>query len=254
MQMSLTATADLDVRLARDAADLHAAQRLRYEVFVQELGGNGPLVDHAAGLEKDRFDPFVDHLVAFDGDRAVGAYRLMRTDQAIAAGGFYSAGEYDLGPLLSSGRRVLELGRSCLHPDYRGGTAMHLLWTVLAQYISDHRIEVLFGVASFHGTDVTALAPSLSLLHHRHLVEPEFRVRALDKSFQNMNLMDEGDVDRKAAMRAIPSLIKAYLRLGGMVGEGAFVDHHFNTTDVCLILNTSQMNARQKRIYGGELG
>lgn len=254
MQMSLTATTDLDVRLARDAADLHAAQRLRYEVFVQELGGDGPLVDHAAGLERDRFDPFVDHLVAFDGDCAVGVYRLMRTDQARAAGSFYSAGEYDLGPLLSSGRRVLELGRSCLHPEYRGGTAMHLLWTALGQYIADHRIEVLFGVASFHGTDVTALASSLSLLHHRHLAKPEFRVRALDKSFQSMNLLDEDDVDRKKAMRAIPSLIKAYLRLGGMVGEGAFVDHHFNTIDVCLILDTAQMSTRKKRIYGGDLG
>lgn len=254
MQMSLTATADLDVRLAQDAADLRAAQQLRYQVFVEELGGDGPLVDHALGVERDRFDPFVDHLIAFDGPRAVGVYRLMRADQAAAAGGFYSAGEYDLTPLLSSGRRVLELGRSCLHPAYRGGMAMHLLWTALAQYIARHRIEVLFGVASFHGTDVDAIAPSLSLLHHRHLAPPDLQVKARSESFQRMDLLGEADVDRKAAMRAIPSLIKAYLRLGGMVGEGAFVDHHFNTIDVCLILDTAQMNARQKRIYDRDTG
>lgn len=249
--MSLMAADNLDVRLARDAADLRAAQQLRYQVFVEELGGDGPLVDHAAGLEADRFDPFVDHLIAFDGAQAVGVYRLMRAKQAHAAGGFYSAGEYDLSPLISSGRRVLELGRSCLHPDYRGGTAMHHLWTALARYIARHEIEVLFGVASFHGTDVSALAPSLSLLHHRHLAAPEMRVRALDKSFQSMALLAENKVDRRAAMRAIPSLIKAYLRLGGCVGEGAFVDRQFNTIDVCLILDTAQLNVRQKRIYTG---
>ncbi len=254
MQMSLMATVDLDVRLAQDAADLRAAQRLRYDVFVQELGGDGPLVDHVNRVERDRFDPFVDHLIAFDGPRAVGVYRLMRADQAEAAGGFYSDGEYDLARLLSSGRRVLELGRSCLHPDYRGGMAMHQLWSALAHYIERHRIEVLFGVASFHGTDVAALSPSLSLLHHRHLAAPEIRVKARPKSFHRMDLLDEAEVDRRAAMRAIPSLIKAYLRLGGTVGEGAFVDHQFNTTDVCLILDTAQMNDRQKRIYDKDRG
>lgn len=254
MQMSLMATAEIDVRFARDAADLRAAQRLRYEVFVRELGGDGPLVDHADEMERDRFDPFVDHLIAFDGTQAVGVYRLMRADQAQAAGGFYSAGEYDLAPLVASGRRVLELGRSCLHPAYRGGMTMHLLWTALAEYIERHRIEVLFGVASFHGTDVAALAPSLSLLHHRHLAPADLRVRACANAFQRMDLLEEAEIDRRAAMRAIPSLIKAYLRLGGTVGDGAFVDHQFNTTDVCLILDTAQMNDRQRRIYDKDRG
>ncbi|WP_370402660.1 GNAT family N-acetyltransferase [Sulfitobacter sp. JB4-11] len=249
--MSLTATTGLDVRIARDAADIHAAQQLRYAVFIKELGGDGPLVDHEAQVERDRFDPFVDHLVVFDGARAVGVYRVMRADQAAAAGGFYSANEYDLTPLLTSGRRVLELGRSCLHPDYRGGMAMHLLWGALARYIADHGIAVLFGVASFHGTDVEALKQPLSLLHHRHLAPPELRVRALEISYQDMNLIAETQIDRKRATRAIPSLIKAYLRLGGMVGEGAFVDRQFNTVDVCLILDTTRMNARQMRLYGG---
>ena len=252
--MSVTVTADFDVRLATNADDLRAAQQLRYQVFVKELGGDGPLVDHSAGLERDSFDAHADHLIAFDGRKAIGVYRLMNAEQAKAAGGFYSAGEYDLAPLLSSGRRVLELGRSCIHPDYRGGAVMHQLWTALAQHIAAQACDVLFGVASFHGTDVAALAPSLSLLHHRHLAPPPMRVRALETSFQSMNLLAEDKVDRRAAMRNIPSLIKAYLRLGGTVGEGAFVDRQFNTTDVCLILDTAQLNARQKRIYAGTAG
>jgi putative hemolysin len=218
---------------------------------VEELGGGGTLVDHDARLEQDRFDPYFDHLVLSDTTRdlVVGVYRVMRQDQAEAAGSFYSANEYDLSPLLNSGRSVLELGRSCLHRDYRGGMAMYHLWSGLAAYIAEHEIEVLFGVASFHGTDISQLREALSLLHHNHLAPPDLRVRA--RTFQSMNLLDADAFDRRAAMLKVPSLIKAYLRLGGFVGEGAFIDHDFNTTDVCLILDTAKMNERQARLYQG---
>ncbi|EDQ04644.1 hypothetical protein DSM14862_01513 [Sulfitobacter indolifex] len=243
--------ADFQVRLAQTDADVQAAQRLRYEVFVQELGGSGAMVDHAAGLEQDRFDPFFDHLLLTDlrNGKLAGVYRVMRADMAARAGGFYSEAEYDLTPLVQSGRKLLELGRSCLDPAYRGGAAMHHLWGALARYVAEHEIEVLFGVASFHGTDTATLAEPLSLLHHRHLAPPELRVRA--REFAPMDLIAEPDLDRRKAMLAVPSLIKAYLRLGGCVGEGAYIDRAFNTTDVCLILDTKQMSARQSRIYGG---
>lgn len=251
--MAAPGAAEFQVRLAQTPEDLRAAQRLRYDVFVTELGGGGDLVDHAARLEKDHLDPFFDHLMLIEPENnaVVGVYRLMRQDQAARAGGFYSATEYDLTPLLTSGRRLLELGRSCLHRDFRGGAAMHYLWTTLAGYVQEHRIELLFGVASFHGTDADRLAGPLSLLHHRHLAPPALRVRAKPEAFQRMDLIAEDDLDRRAAMLEVPSLIKAYLRLGGCVGEGAFVDHRFNTTDVCLILDTARMNPRQARIYTG---
>ncbi len=238
------------VRLAQGAAEIEAAQRLRYQVFVEELGGDGPLVDHDARLERDRFDPFFDHLIVTDeaaGGQVVGVYRLLRDDQARAAGQFYSEDEYDLAPLRAGGRRLMELGRSCLHPDYRGGAAMFQLWQGLADYVLDHGIEIMFGVASFHGTDPQALARPLSLLHHRHLAPPDLRVRA--REFQPMDLVAEADLDRRAALMELPPLIKAYLRLGGFVGEGAFVDHAFNTTDVCLVMDTARMSARQRGLY-----
>lgn len=254
--MTVSEKPRFEVTLACTPDALKAAQRLRYEVFVEELGGGGDLVDHGNRLERDRFDPFFDHLLLTDKahDRIVGVYRVMRQDQAVAAGGFYSAGEYDLGPLIQSGRRLLELGRSCLHRDYRGGTAMYYLWNGLASYVAEHKTEVLFGVASFHGTDPQALAAPLSLLHHRHLAPEILRVQAHAQASQPMNIIAEQDLDRRAAMLKIPSLIKAYLRLGGFVGEGAFIDHAFNTTDVCLILDTAQMNQRQARLYRGQGG
>lgn len=245
--------ATFSVKIADTAAELRAAQALRYDVFVRELGGGGDMVDHEAGLEQDRFDPYFDHMLITDDQsgQVVGVYRLLRDDQAAEIGQFYSEDEYDLTVLKQSGRKLLELGRSCLHPDYRGGIAMFHLWSGLADYVARHEIEVLFGVASFHGTDPMALANPLAMLHHNHLAPEELRVRAQPTHFQAMNLIAKNDLDRRQAMLNTPALIKAYLRLGGFVGEGAFVDHAFNTTDVCLILDTARMNERQRRIYDG---
>ncbi|WP_170790930.1 GNAT family N-acetyltransferase [Ruegeria lacuscaerulensis] len=241
------------VKLAETEAELRAAQRLRYDVFVRELGGGGEMVDHDAGLEQDRFDPYFDHMLAIDDQtgETVGVYRLLPGERAADLGQFYSEDEYDVSVLKDSGRKLLELGRSCLHPDYRGGTAMYHLWNGLAAYVNARQIEVLFGVASFHGTDVQALAQPLSMLHHNHLAPPDLRVRAQPDVFQSMDLVGVDALDRRAAMVQVPALIKAYLRLGGFVGEGAFIDHAFNTTDVCLILDTARMNERQRRIYSG---
>ncbi len=242
------------VGIVRTESELRAAQRLRYLVFVSELGGNGPLVDHQARLEKDEFDDIATHLILRDmtrpaDDRVVGVYRLLPQDAATMAGKFYCETEYDLSPLKNSGLNLLELGRSCLHPDYRGGMAMMHLWQALAIYVQDHNIDILFGVASFHGTDLARLAAPLSLLFHRHLAPESLRVQAIGDGAQQFTLMPEAQIDRVAALRATPALIKAYLRIGGVVGQGIFVDHAFNTTDVCLILPTSGVSDMQRQIY-----
>jgi putative hemolysin len=251
-----TEDAHLELRLARDGRDLAAAQRLRYRVFVQELGGDGPLVDHAAQLEKDAFDPLFDHLLLIDRrrdavalDDVVGVYRLLPSDRLGPEGRFYSEDEYDLATLRASGRRLLELGRSCVDPAHRGGSAMYLLWNGLADYVLDRGIEVLFGVASFHGTDVAALAQPLSWLHHHHLAPPALRVRARGDARAEMDLLPPAALDRKAAMLATPALIKAYLRLGGFVGDGAWIDRAFNTTDVCLLMDTARMSEKHRDFY-----
>lgn len=243
------------LRLARDARDLQAAQRLRYRVFVEELGADGPMVDHEAQLERDDFDPIFDHLLLIDQrrdasrlDDVVGAYRLLPSDRVGPEGRFYSENEYDLTVLRQSGRKLLELGRSCVHPDHRGGTAMFHLWNGLADYVLERGIEILFGVASFHGTDIGALTQSLAYLHHHHLAPESLRVRAR-QGCQPMDLLPLEALDRKAAMATTPALIKAYLRLGGFVGEGAWIDRAFNTTDVCLVMDTGRMSERHRGFY-----
>ncbi len=249
------------LRLARAPEDLLGAQRLRYRVFVEELGADGPMVDHAARIERDAFDAIFDHLILVDnrlppdqGDHVVGAYRLLPSDRVGQGGRFYSEDEFDLAPLRASGRKLLELGRTCVHPAHRGGPSMFLLWNGLAEYVLERGIEVLFGPASFHGTDPAALAMPLSWLYHHHLAPPEIRVTARPPGRAEMNLIAPGALDRAAAMAAMPALIKAYLRLGGSVGDGAFIDRPFNTTDVCLMMDTGRMSVKHRDFYTRKKG
>lgn len=249
----LDTTAALTLRMARDSSDRAAAERLRYRIFVAEMGASGAAVDHAARREFDRFDRHAESLVLVDparpeGEHVVGLYRLMDEAAARAAGGFYSEEEFDIAPILGSGRQVLELGRTCLDPAYRGGAALWRLWSGLARLIEDAGIEVVFGTASFPGTDVDALAQPLTVLGREHLAPPVLRGRA--RGGLPLDRLPGQAVDRRAAMLATPSLIKSYLRLGGAVGEDAFPDHAFNTTDVLMVLQTARIGAAQRALYG----
>ncbi|WP_134681615.1 GNAT family N-acetyltransferase [Paracoccus ravus] len=246
----------LVTRLATEEHDLLSAQRLRYRVFVEELGADGPLVDHDRRLECDEFDTVVDHLVLVDTRRpveslnhVVGVYRLLPGERAEDFGRFYCDTEYDLDPLKRSGRSLLELGRSCVDPEYRGGSGMFLLWNALAEYVLNRGVEILFGVASFHGTDAEALAQPLTWLHHHHLADPGIRPVARSCGYQRMDLVGAQDLDRRIAVTSMPPLIKAYLRIGGAIGEGAYLDHDFNTTDVFLLVDTAAMSAKHRKFY-----
>jgi putative hemolysin len=248
------------VRLAESERDVAAAQRLRYRVFVEEMGAVATPEEHAERREVDEFDPYFDHLLLIDNECAgadpldcvVGAYRLMTGTMAKRGMGFYGATEYDLSKLEAYPRETLELGRSCVSSDHRGGAGMHLLWTGLGQYVAERHVEILFGVASFHGADPVPLAQPLAYLHHNHLAPEDLRVRTLPQFYQPMDLMPAEQVSKVEAMRMIPALIKAYLRLGGFVGDGAYVDHDFNTVDVCLLMDTSRMVERYRAFYSRE--
>ena len=247
---------EFEVRLAQDAEDLWAVQRLRYDVFVRELGASGPAVNHDLEIEADAFDAHSEHLMVLDrargadlAEQLVGVYRMMTQAGAEAAGGFYTASEFDLAPLVQSGRPMMELGRSCLRKPYRGGAAMFYLWQALAQHVTDQGAEILFGTASFAGTDLCALTAPLSLLGREHLAQAALRPKAIGAGAVPLGASGDFEIDRLAALRAMPALIKAYLRLGGCVGEGAYVDAAFNTVDVCMVLDVPAMNPRQKTIY-----
>ncbi len=238
------------LRLARTGEEVRAAQALRHRVFVAEGGARGgDRSDPARGLEADRFDPFCEHLLLLDAltGEAVGTTRLMDGGGAARAGGFATEAEFDIAPLRASGRRLLEVGRTCLLPAHRGGAAMHRLWQGLAAVVEERGVGVLFGLASLPGTDAEALRGPLVCLAREHRA-PE-GLRPASRRAVAMDPEPGAAFDRRAAVLAMPALLKAYLRLGGTVGEGAFLDPDFGCLDLCVVLEADGIGARARAIY-----
>ncbi|MEK9662362.1 MAG: GNAT family N-acyltransferase, partial [Alphaproteobacteria bacterium] len=169
--------------------------------------------------------------------------------EARAHGRFYTASEYDIGCLFGYPGEMLELGRSCVDAAYRNRPTMQLLWRGIADYVFHHDISLMFGCASLHGTVAREHALPLSYLYHFHLAPPALRPRALDDLYVDMNFIAADDIDQKAALAALPPLIKGYLRLGGFVGDGAVIDEQFNTVDVCIVVKTDLVTERYYRHY-----
>lgn len=245
----------LEVRLAETEAEVVAAQALRYRVFYEEMGARPTPRVRASRLDFDPYDEFYDHILVIDrastepGPRVVGTYRMMRRSVAEENAGFYSEGEFDVGPLLRYPGEVLELGRSCIDAAYRKRGAMQILWRGIAEYVFHHRIQVMFGCASLPGTRPEDMARPLSYLYHNHLARQELRPRALESRYVEMGFLPKDALDAQAARNELPPLIKGYLQLGGCVGDGAVVDSQFNTLDVCMVVETDQVTDKYLRHY-----
>ncbi len=256
--LSLGRLGDLEVRLAATTFEVKRAQALRYQVFYEEMSAVPDFRARQTRRDVDRFDRLCDHLLVVDhtGERSeiVGTYRLLRHAIAARHGGFYSAGEFEIAPLLSrmSELRFLELGRSCVLPPYRNKRALELLWHGVWAYVRMHRIDVMLGCASLAGTDPERLALPLSFLHHHARASEEWRVRACQGQGVAMDRMPREAIDPRAALRALPPLVKGYLRLGAMVGDGAVIDRQFGTTDVLMVLPVAQIAARYVDYYGAD--
>lgn len=250
----------LHLRLAETEEEVMAAQRLRYRVFYETMNARPTEPMALVRRDFDSYDAFCDHLLVFDRQRApgaeavVGTYRVMRRAAAARRGQFYSADEYDIGNLEAFDGEILELGRSCIHEDYRTGSTMQLLWRGIAEYVLAYNIELMFGCASLPGTDPETLAVPLSYLYHHHLAPPALRAWALPARYVAMDRMSAEAIAPRRALHLLPPLIKGYLRVGGFVGDGAVVDYDFGTTDVCVVLKTEWVTERYFRHYTRDEG
>jgi L-ornithine Nalpha-acyltransferase len=250
----------LEVRLARNAAEIRRAQKLRYSVFYREMSAVPDAASFLSQRDVDPFDAVCDHLLVVDhaaprlrhSPEVVGTYRLLRQEVADRQSGFYSAGEFDVDALLSrhSERRFLELGRSCVLAPYRNKRTVELLWHGIWTYVLAHRIDVMIGCASLEGTDPDRLALLLSFLHHYARAPEPWRATALPRRYVELNRMPKSAVNPKAALQSLPPLIKGYLRLGAFIGDGAVVDRQFGTTDVLIILPVAGINSRYVDHFG----
>jgi len=253
----------LEVRLATSAREIRRAQRLRFKVFYDEMSA----APHPASLlsrrDFDEYDAICDHLLVIDHDveprrfrkakpRVVGTYRLLRHEVAERHFGFYTAGEYAIEPLIEAhpGLRFLELGRSCVLKPYRNKRTVELLWHGIWAYVLHHRIDVMIGCASLEGINPDRLALPLSFLHHYARAPEGWRVSAARERYVAMDRLSKEAVDPKAALRALPPLIKGYLRLGATFGDGAVIDPQFGTTDVLVILPVAAINPRYIEHFG----
>ena len=256
----------LDVRLAASPAEIAAAQALRYQIFYDEMGAKPTPAMAAARRDIDDYDAICDHLLVIDHGidgvpQVVGTYRLLRQDVAAAHRGFYSAAEYDLSPLVArqGAGQLLELGRSCVAPAWRNTTTITLLWRGIASYLQAHDISHMFGCASLAGADPLLHAAELSYLYHHHLAPADLRARAFDSNHVPMDPLPAASIDpragasidMRAAARALPPLLKGYLRVGAMVGDGGFVDHQFNTVDVFVIMPVDRITSRYAARFAG---
>ena len=246
---------DFEVRLAQTAADIEAAQALRFRVFYEEMAACPSPEMAACRRDFDVFDEFCDHLLVLDRRRGdgpegiVGTYRLIRRVAAAKAGRFYSSAEYDIQKVIDYPGEILELGRSCVAADARNTATMQMLWRGIALYAYHYDIQVMFGCASLPGIDPSQHAQALSYLYHHHLAPPELRARALPGRYVDMNLLPPDSYDKRRVMARMPPLIKGYLRLGGFVGDGAVIDHEFNTTDVFIVVKTELVTEKYIRHY-----
>jgi len=252
-------TADPDtiqVRLAKNEDEIRAAQRLRYKVFYEEYGAKPSEEVAREKRDMDEYDAVADHLIVVEKDspgndekNIVGTYRLLRREIAEKHGRFYTSDEYDIQPLLKEGGNLLELGRSCVLEPYRTRPVLKKLWQGISEYVVKNNVDLMFGCASMHGTDPEALAPQLSYLYHYHLASEHLCPRAIDERYIEMNTLPKDQIDPRAAFSSLPPLIKGYLRLGADIGNGAVVDHQFNTTDVCIVLPTEKLSDKYMRHY-----
>ena len=259
----------LEVRLARKRGEIRRAQRLRYKVFYEEMSAVPGALAMLSRRDEDAYDAIFDHLLVIDHgnpnggrrwgrSKVVGTYRMLRQEVADLCDGFYTQGEYDIAPLIEakSDYSFMELGRSCVLKPYRNKRTLELLWQGVWSYVREHGADVMIGCASFAGTDPSAHALALSFLHHNALAPEDWRVRAHEHLRVDMNMMPREAVNTRAALKALPPLIKGYLRVGAYVGDGAVIDHQFGTTDVFVIMPVKAIRSRYFAHFGApdELG
>ena len=242
LQQKAQPQSKLTVSMAKTGAEVEEAQRVRYQVFAEEMGVNLPSANE--GLDRDRFDKYCEHLLVrnLQNNQVVGTYRILSPEQAVFAGSYYSETEFDLSNLVGLRDKLVEVGRSCVHQNHRDGATITQLWSGLADYIAKNNYEYLIGCASISMADGGHYAASVyNKIHKLHAAPDEYLVTPhnrlpLESLNQNMEVI-------------IPPLLKGYLRLGAYICSEPAWDVDFNCADVFIILPVERLAARYAKHF-----
>ncbi len=242
----------LTVRVTRKPHLIEQAQKLRYHIFFDEMGG---IPDNAAVEQAkrdfDAFDEVCDHLIVQDEDKdgmVVATYRLLRREPMLKIGQFYSEKEFDVSGIKAMQGEVMELGRSCVHADYRSRAAMQLLFHGIGAYVMHYDVKLLFGCASFNGVDPQENVMGLSFLHHYHMTPPP--LTPISKHVFEFKPLAKELVMPKQALKELPALIKGYLRMNGSFGRGVYIDEECHSVDIAVVVQTELLKENYGKRYG----
>ena len=240
------------IKISQSNLEIKKAQSLRYRIFFKEKKIKRKDFKYLLQRDYDFYDKISDHLIIIDNNREVkdnviGTYRLLRGNCAKLYKGFYTEQEFDLSNLKKnfSSKDILELGRSCVHHEYRSGIILKLLWQGISRYIKIYKIKILLGCASFNGTNPSKFKDEFSLLYESYRLPKNYNV----KSLQDNEISFRKNIKHSTVLNKLPPLIKGYLRAGGLVSENFYIDREFETIDYCVIMLTDKIISRYKNKF-----
>jgi len=233
-----------DVRLANTEQEIRAAQKLRYEVLFKESGGRVTKEMLNTEREEDEWDYVAYHVVVLDkkdDNKVVGTVRLVSNTALDEGQSFYTEHAFDLGGLRNNYGKILELSRACVSPEGRGGAILMLIWKFTMQFIEHNGYEVLFGCASFHGTDYHEHKEILAYLYDKHLASEELMPIAKE-DVTSVAIKDFTEKPESGKKRGkVPTMLRGYLKIGARISEKAIIDPVFNTTFVAIYVDANEM-------------
>ena len=240
------------IKIAESNFEIKKAQSLRYKIFFKEKKIKKKIFKFLLQRDYDFYDKISDHLIIIDNNReirdnVIGTYRLLRGNCAKLYRGFYTEQEFDISNLKKnfSSKDILELGRSCVHPQYRSGIILKLLWQGISNYIKMYKIKILMGCASFHGTNPSKFKDEFSLLYKSYRLPEDYDV----KSLQSNEISFNKNINHSTILNKLPPLIKGYLKAGGMVSENFYIDKEFETIDYCVIMLIEKIVSRYQNKF-----
>jgi len=249
---------DYEVRFANTHDERRQVRQLRYKVFCEEEGTIATDKQTKLHEEYDSYDLHAKYLIVLHKNKVVGTYRIIDQDAANKMGGFYTESEFDISKIKNSGQNIAEVSRACVDSEYREKkTPLRLLWIGLNKYIEDNKIDILFGMASWKGTNPSNSANAISYLYYNHLSPSKLRStvdknklsKDINPNLTKMDLLPKDSINADIARKEMTPLIKGYLDLNATFGNGIFIDKTFNSYEILVVLRTCDINPTYKRFF-----